>query len=327
MSMSETNLVFPHISQDRSLLLADVAEWYYLDGLKQAEIASKIGVDRSMVSRMLAEARKLNIVEIRINRPLISNRDLEERLVNRFNLRQACVLVDRGDDYAQLLKQLGEAGATILSEYVKPGAIFGLSWGTGVNAVVDAFEYSGPVSMQIVQLVGALGAQNSVYDGPGLVQRLAQNIGCEGYFLNAPFIVDGPDIAQALFSNQNVAEAMSLAQKCDAALVGVGSTESEFSSFFRAGYVPLEELNRLRELGMVGDVCGRHFNLEGESPELDFHERIVTISEEDLKNIPIRIAVAGGIGKTDAILGALRAGYINILITDDQVARSILEID
>lgn len=318
-------MVVPQLSGERSALLADVAELYYIEGLKQSEIANRIGVDRSMVSRMLAEARKRKIVEIRIHRPLSTNRDLEIGLVQRFNLHRACVLEDSGDDFAQLLKQLGVAGATLLKDYIKPGITLGLSWGTGVSSVVDAYEQPRPVSMQIVQLVGALGAQNSVYDGPGLVQRLAQIIGCEGYFLNAPFIVEEPVIAQALLSNQNVAEAMSLAKNCDLAVVGVGSTEPEYSSFYQAGYVPLADVNQLRELGMVGDVCGRHFTLEGKTPELEFHTRIVTISEGDLKNIPIRIAVAGGIGKVNAILGALRAGYINVLVTDDQVAKTLLE--
>jgi DNA-binding transcriptional regulator LsrR (DeoR family) len=314
------------MSPDRSAKLADIAEWYYLDGLNQSEIARKIGVDRSMESRMLAEARKQNIVEIRIRRPLSTNRELEDKLVQRFNLRKSCVLVNNASDYSQLLQQLGVAGATILKEFIQPGIVLGLSWGTAVSAVVDAFGPTRPISIRIVQLVGALGAQNSVYDGPGLVQRLAQTMGCEGYFLNAPFIVDNADIAQALLSNQNVAEAVSLAQESDVAVVGVGSTEPDYSSFYQAGYVPLGDLNQLRSSGMVGDVCGRHFNLDGESPDIDFHARIITIAEEHLKNIPIRIAVAGGIGKVEATLGALRGGFINVLVTDDQVAKRLLEM-
>lgn len=318
-------MVLTQLSPDRSALLADVAEWYYVDGLKQSQIASKIGVDRSMISRMLAEARRQNIVEIRIHRPLSFNRDLQERLQKRFKLHQAHVLLNGGGDYAQLLQRLGLAGSTVLKEFIKPGIVLGLSWGTAVSAVVDSFEQTRPISMRIVQLVGALGAQSSVYDGPRLVERLAQTLGCEGYFLNAPFLVESPEIVQALLENHNIAEAVSMAQNCDVALVGVGSTEPQYSSFYQAGYVPLEDLNQLRSLGMVGDVCGRHFDLQGESPDLDFHAQIVTIGEDHLKNIPIRMAVAGGAGKVEAVLGALRAGFINVLVTDDEVAKHLLE--
>lgn len=313
------------MSPDKNSKLADIAEWYYVDGLNQSEIARKIGVDRSMVSRLLAEARQQNIVEIRIRRPISANQELEDQLEARFNLLDAHVLINSGAEYTQLLKQLGIAGVNILKKFIKPGIVLGLSWGTAVSAVVDAFEQTRPISIKIVQLVGAMGSQNRVYDGHGLVQRLASAMGCEGYFLNAPFIVEDPEIASALLGNQNVAEAISLAQKCDVAVVGIGSTEPEYSSFYQAGYVPLADLKELRDFGMVGDVCGRHFNHQGESPDLDFHNRIITIAEEAFKQIPTRIGVAGGIGKAEAILGALRGNFINVLVTDDEAARCILD--
>ncbi len=56
-------------SQDRTSLLAHVAEMYYIDGKDQTAIANDVGVTRSMISRMLTDARKRGIVEIRINHP------------------------------------------------------------------------------------------------------------------------------------------------------------------------------------------------------------------------------------------------------------------
>jgi len=312
------------ISRERSDLLADVGEMYYNQGLNQTQIADQIGIDRSMVSRMLSEARKQNIVEIRINRPLSNDHFLEESLTSQFNLHRAYVLTDSSGDYQQLLQRLGSAGAAVLKEMLAPDMVLGLSWGTAVSAVVDAVETDEPIPLRIVQLVGAMGAQNRAYDGPGLVQRLGQKLGCEGYFLNAPFLVDDPEMAGALLENQNVQEAITLARQCDFAVVGVGSTEPQFSSFYKAGYVPLMDLKDLRAEGMVGDVCGRHFNLEGETPELEFHKRIVTIGKQDLRAIPYLMGVAGGIGKVKPILGALRADYLNILITDNSAAEQLL---
>jgi len=314
------------ISRERSDLLADVGEMYYNQGLNQTQIADQIGVDRSMVSRMLSEARKKNVVEIRINRPLTSDRFMEESLISQFNLHRAYVLTDSSEDNQQLLQRLGSAGAAVLKEMLAPDMVLGLSWGTAVSAVVDAVEPDEPIPLRIVQLVGAMGAQNRAYDGPGLVQRMGQKLGCEGYFLNAPFLVDDAEMAEALLENHNVREAITLARQCDLAVVGVGSTEPQFSSFYKAGYVPLKYLYDLRTVGMVGDVCGRHFDLEGETPELEFHKRIITIGKQYLRAIPYRMGVAGGIGKVKPILGALRAGYINILITDNNAAEQLLEM-
>lgn len=38
------------------------------------------------------------------------------------------------------------------------------------------------------------------------------------------------------------------------------------------------------------------------------------------------MAVAGGVNKSRAILGALRTGAVDVLITDDVVARKVLEL-
>jgi DNA-binding transcriptional regulator LsrR (DeoR family) len=313
-------------SQDRPDQLADVAEMYYLQGKNQDQIARLLGVDRSTISRMLREARGQAIVEIRINRPLRAEPGLEAGLVDRFGLAKASVITDREEDYAQLLTRLGVAGANLLLNLLSPGKIIGLSWGTAVSAVVDALPIQPAIpDLKVVQLVGALGARDSVYDGRGLVQRLAAKVDGQAYFLNAPFLVHDALIARALKNTPSIHEALLLGRRCDAAILGVGSLESQFSSFYQAGYVPMPELEKLRQAGMVGDTCGLHFTELGETPPIEFHQRIVTIQPEDLKSIPVRIGVAGGQGKVSPILGALRAGYINALVTNESVARELLK--
>ena len=93
-----------------------------------------------------------------------------------------------------------------------------------------------------------------------------------------------------------------------------------------AGFVPIEEIDELRKLGSVGDVCGLHFDVLGKDVGEDFCRRLVTIHKADLLAIPTRIAVAGGQDKVEPILGALRGGYITTLVTDASTARAIIEI-
>ena len=49
--------------------LAHVARRYHLEDQKQSDIARELGISRPMVSRLLAEARELGVVEIRIHDP------------------------------------------------------------------------------------------------------------------------------------------------------------------------------------------------------------------------------------------------------------------
>ena len=306
---SMTNdLTYP--DAERQGILADVADLYYLQGMNQNQIARRIGVERSTVSRMLADARRLKIVEVSIHHPLINNPELESKLESTFNLHKAIVITDRGESYAQLLTRLGSATAKYLKPLLVPNMTVGLSWGTAVSAVVDAIEPDPGLPMKFVQLVGALGSQNKVYDGHGLLQRLAQKFNSQAYFLNAPFLVKEPQIALALENTPSIQSVLDLASHCDLAIVGIGSLEADSSSFYQAGYVSEDDFLVLRQQHMVGDICGRHFTITGQIPDNDFHNRIIAIKPQDLISIPVRVAVAGGDHKFLPILGAaaLRPG-------------------
>jgi DNA-binding transcriptional regulator LsrR (DeoR family) len=312
--------------QDRASLLADVAEMYYLEEKNQAEIAKTIGVTRSMISRMLTEARESGIVDIRIQRPLQSDSDLESRLKEEFELVDVRVVISSHRTGERLTRILGNAGAKLLARFLAPQKTLGLAWGTSISATVDAFETTDLLPVKVVQLVGAMGAHNMEYDGHDLVARIAEKSGGEAYYLNAPYLCLNSDMAKSLLETKSIREAISVGKNTDVALLGVGTTSPEYSSFYLAGYVTRRELDELRKAGAVGDVCGLHFDINGQPACDDFCDRLVSIRRQDLLSIPVRLGVAGGEGKAEAILGALRSKYVNVLVTDSVIARKVLEM-
>jgi DNA-binding transcriptional regulator LsrR (DeoR family) len=312
--------------QDRPSLLADVAEMYYLEQKNQAEIAKAVGVTRSMISRMLTEARESGIVEIRIQRPLQSDPELENALKDQFALKDVFVVITSHRNGERLTRTLGSAGARMLTRYLAPQRILGLAWGTSISATVDAFEVTEPMPVKVVQLVGAMGARNMEYDGHDLVARITEKLGGEAYYLNAPYLCQNAEMAKSLLKTKSIRETISVGKKTDVALLGIGTTSPEHSSFYLAGYVTRRELDELRKAGAIGDVCGLHFDINGQPACDDFCERLVSIRRPDILSIPVRLGVAGGEGKADAILGALRSRYVNVLVIDNISARKVLEL-
>ncbi|MGD8552251.1 MAG: sugar-binding transcriptional regulator [Anaerolineales bacterium] len=314
-------------TNQRVRLLADVAEMYYLEGFNQSQIADRIGVTRSMVSRMLADARERGIVEFRIHRPLTFDSDLSERLKRRYKLKGVWVVVLDQAGQDDVLRQVGFGAARALAELLEPDSILGLAWGTFIRATVDAFELPAPMpNVRIVQLVGAGDSRIRDYDGHAIVGRMAQLIGGEGIYLNAPIMVENAEGAQSLLESKTIRETIALARKCDLALLGVGSTQPRYSTFFHSGYFSMDDLNKLHKDKAIGNVCGMHFTMEGHPTSLDFQQRLVTISQDELFAIGNRLGVAGGAGKVEPLLGALRGGYINLLVTDNHAAASLLEL-
>jgi len=309
---------------DRADLLADVAEMYFLDGKIQSEIAEAIGVTRSMVSRMLSEARQQGIVEIRIHRQIRPDRALASEIKERFGLLNAFVVANSYQDNRRLLQLLGAAAAHVLDEYLRPGLTVGVVWGTSMNATVDALAARNLAPIKVVQLSGALGARSDVYDGHAIVRRLALKLNGETFYLNSPLLADDRETAASFNSAPGVREAISLARQCDLALLGIGGVDPQSCSYCRSGNITLNQLNTLIDSGAVGVVYGKYFDIMGNPVPAEFYERIIGASFEDIMRIPIRVGVAGGPIKVRAVEGALRGGYINVLVTDSVTAAAIL---
>jgi DNA-binding transcriptional regulator LsrR (DeoR family) len=125
-----------------------------------------------------------------------------------------------------------------------------------------------------------------------------------------------------------VRETLDAGKRCDIALMGIGTVlYPAYSSLYQGGHIALETLEQLRQGGVVGDVGGVHIDIKGNVAGGDFNDRMVGIAGPDLLAIPTRLAVAGGVAKAEAILGALRGGYANLLVTDSETAEVVLDID
>jgi deoxyribonucleoside regulator len=311
--------------EDREELLADVSEMYYEQDRTQAEIARDIGVTRSAVSRMLSEAREKGIVEIHLHRPLRFDPDLEQALVNHFQLQCAHVVVwQKAGRYDELRVRLGKAAAQVLKGWLTPQSVLGVAWGTTVAATIDALDVRESMPVKVVQLVGVLGSSSHAYNAQALVERLARKLGGQATYLYTPFIVENADTARELIGNQSVREAVELGKQSSIALLGIGTTTPEFSALYQGGHISREMLESLRQAGAVGDVSALHFDLAGRVLDIEFHRRLVGIAREDLLTIPIRLGVAGGIAKAEAILGALRGRLVNAIIIDSVTAERVL---
>ncbi len=314
-------------SEDRLLLLDQVATLYYERNLSQDEIASQVGISRSSISRLLEQARREGLVEIRVRHPLPRSHELENELVRRFGLLDARVLATRGLTYPETVQRLGGAGAQYLGGVLQKGQILALGWGNALAAVVSAFVGSAQLAIEVVQLIGGTGPANPDIDSTELARLLAQKVGGKYRYLNAPLLVESARVRTALLQEKTIAEALEMARRADLALVGIGSVDPRVCSIFHAGYIDRSELAHLHELGAVGDIFARHFDLNGRLVQVDLNNRVVGIDPTILREIPRRIGVAGGVEKGPAILGALRGRYLNILISDEHAVRSVLDLD
>lgn len=308
-------------------LLIEIATLYYYDGLTQREIAKRFGISRSNVSRLLTEARNRGIVEIKVKQKIPLDYNLQKEIRSRFSLKDVKILKFYGLDYQEMLRKLGTIAARYLKTILNKVSIVGMSWGTAIYEVVNAFESEFYQNIEVIQMIGGIGAENPDIDGTELARRLAEKVGGRYRYLHAPLIVENADIKKAIIVEKNVKEVLQKVKKADVAIVGIGSTDPTVSSLVRAGYLNKKELNEIRKLGAVGDICARHFDINGNLCQIDLNERVIGIDTDVLKDINYVIGVAGGKAKASAILGVLRGGYINVLISDNKAISEVLKLN
>lgn len=308
--------------EHKKALMARVAWLYYHHGLTQQAIADRLGLSRNKVLRLLARARDDGIVQIRVDHPSIRYMELEERLVSAFGCREA-VVVPAGDTPEQTLEALGQFGAIYLERTVRPGDALGTAWGVTLREVARHLRPQALGDVTVVQLMGGLHA-GGLTNPLDVARVVAEKFDGRLQMLYTPAIVDTPEIRDALLSDKSIAQTLAAAAAVDKALVGIGDV-SDASSLVRWQVMTAAEMAELRRLGAVGDILGRHFDRRGRPLETGLAARTIGISLDVLRNIPHVIAVAGGLHKTQAIVGALRGGYVDTLITDHRTAAAVLQ--
>lgn len=311
---------------DRDRLLTEVAQLYYGEDRTQNEIAKVLGFDRTTVSRMLLEAKAKGIVSITIKRPLHFDEQLGAKMVATFGLTRADIVVTHDDTYEHVLQRVGEGGAVAFRRFVRPGVVLGITLGTTLSAIVNSLPAETVPNVRVVQLAGAVGASGPAYDSAVLVRRLSELLGATPYYLSAPLLVDSEQTAKLLLEHPNNKPTIAAGRSCDAILVGIGRTDARASTLYLGGHISLAELETLQANGAVGDALGHPFDVSGNAAGESFSRRLVNITRRELLGTPVRLGVAAGPAKALPLLGALRGGYLNNLVTDTATAHEVLRL-
>ena len=107
----------------------------------------------------------------------------------------------------------------------------------------------------------------------------------------------------------------------DLAIVGIGDLEPSALLRNSGNYYDATMLRTLAERGAVGDICLHYFDEQGQ-PVLNADEDpVIGMELEQVRQCAQVVALAGGKEKAQAIRGALRGGYVNVLIVDYPTAR------
>ncbi|MGN8051208.1 sugar-binding transcriptional regulator [Curtobacterium sp. 22159] len=294
------------------------ARMYYLEDATQVEIASRLGVSRPTVSRLVSEARRAGLVRIEVVDPFQDETvALAERLqvvlgLHAVHLAAVTHTATLGADLAEPI------AAAVDGMGLVPGDSVLMSSGRTVYDVAR----TGMPQLSGVQLVPTVGGQADPtpwFQTNEITRSAAERSGAIPAFLFAQAL-PSPAMRASLDEDPAFQHVVGLWGRAKGAILGIGAPTPTRDALARG--LPVDDVVFDQA---AGDVCLNFYATDGSAIEFEGSDRMVRTSREVLAAVPHAVGVAVGVAKVPSIIGAVRGRLVNELVTDAATARALLD--
>ena len=312
-------------------LIYKVCSLYYEDDMRQQEVSDYLGISRATVSRMLQKGKESGIVRVEVINPVqFSYNKLEKALERKYGLKEVIVVESSAlDTKTESVSPMYERAALYLSQYFIDGDWIGVTMGHTLHNIVKtnrAFEKD--KKLMFVPIVGGIG-QSTIDKVDVQSNRIAQEFsrkfgGTYTQFLS-PAVFSEQKAMEYFLKEKSISYIFDDFQKLDTLIMGIGIPQRVESTLVRAGYITGENLEKFARDGMAGDIALHFFDEDGATEKFRaFNDRVAGMPLEMMKKVRNRIGIAGGENRAEAIRGAIKGGFINMLITNIDAAEKLL---
>jgi central glycolytic genes regulator len=244
---------------------------------------------------------------------------LEADLAKMLNIRKVIIVAGNSDTTLLAKKALGQAGAKILRQYLDQEQTVAVTGGSTIAEVVHMLVPSNSMKGTLfVPARGGLG-EDLDYQANTLASQLAKKTGGQYRLLHVPDQLS-EEAYQSIMQEPNIQELLEEIRSARIVIHGVG----EAIPMAERRKSDLALIEKLKDTGAVGEAFGYYFSKD---QSIVHKMPSVGLRLEDIKNVEIVIAVAGGKSKADAIRAFVGQGYNDILVTDEAAAKEMIKID
>lgn len=241
---------------------------------------------------------------------------LGDKLKERFGLDE--VIIVPGDSFLSAFakEDLGRAAAEYLRKKLYPSCILAVTGGTTLAQVANAMrEGMNATHVCVVPARGGLG-ENVELQAGNIAAKIARAIGGKYRLLHIPDNIE-ESTAAALKRDIHISEVINTIKSAHILVHGIGPA-MEMAT--RRGLSELE-VEYLKNHEAMGEALRYYYDRWG---KIIFEIPGIGLERNDLQNIKLIVAVAGGSNKAQAIEAVLKNGQEKVLITDEGAAHQII---
>lgn len=310
--------------------LGVLAAWlYYVHGLGQEQVARRLNLSRTKVTRLLAQARDTGLVKISVEHEMAETLALSDWISQRYGVEE-CVLtppLEAQSSEPELAERLGRESVGIAaSNYLSrillstPDMILGVAGGRTIARMADAMRQLSKSDCLVVAMIGA----SSIDDGVSsysVALQLAATIGCPARTLPLPSHVGSPQTRQALEQDPVLRAMLDKGETAALNLLSCGGVQPG-GTFFRLAGIGASEVENAIRAGAVSEIGGFLLAADGSLVDCALNERRVGISFEALKR-GTNVIIASGARKTEPLKAVMKAGLARTIIIDQEIAQAL----
>lgn len=319
-----------------AFLIIKIAHMYYMENYSQRDIADKLKISITTVSRLLKKAKDDKIVEFVIRDPYVECISLEAALKEAFGLKEVIIAPGfRGEseewhyeaDEEEIKKLVALEGARYLQRIIRPKDVLGVTWGSTIYHMINYLNPAQKVDATFVTLHGSIACCKNELDVRTLVSRMAKAFSGKHYYLLTEALMSTKQAADIIKQEKNNQIVFQMFKNINISINGTGSFYPKLNSVLsKPEFMTREELKMLQDESAVGDISLRFFNKDGVECNTELADRIIAIGFEEFKKIDTKITIASGEYKAHTILSALKGKLIDVLIVDYLLGNKIMEL-
>lgn len=296
-------------------LVVKTAWYYYIENMTQQKISEKLGISRMRVIKLLEKARQTSVIQFKISQERSQQLMAEQKLTRQWNLKDAFI-VPTPPREANLNETIAQAAAMYMGDRLTENIFINMGYGDTPSRVLNHLATIAESPISIVSLTGGVN-----YYLPNIRSNI---FNARLYLYPAPLLVSSKEMCRAMRSEPPIQEISRMVQLATMTVVGIGGMNND-ATIISNGILNPNDFLYLSMQGAAGDILTHFFDKDGQPIHSDIEDRLLSTPLETLKELNNVIGVSGGPSKTDAIRAALRGGYLDVLITDEETALELID--
>lgn len=297
------------------ILMIKIAWYYYMENMTQQKISDKLSISRIRVIKLLEKARQSGIIQFKMRADGTRHIAVENALIEKYGLNDVLVAPSETENTNETI---AKAAAMYISDRVTPNCFINIGYGDTISRTLNNLVSSTEVTINLVSLTGGV----SYY----LTNTNSNIYNTNLFLLPSPLLTSSKQMATAMKQENSLKEIYDMTQLAAMTIVGIGGINDN-ATVINAGILNKNDFLLLGLQGAVGDLLSQFIDKDGNVVDNELHDRLISTSLDSLRDFKNVIGVSAGDEKISAINAVLKGGYLNVLITDENTANKLLELE